>query len=76
MAIREAKSEYVAARHAARQPAAKLLKLADRISNITALGYVHDVEFVRRYLSGDARVVSCRMPSRSTPACSGGCRMI
>jgi (p)ppGpp synthase/HD superfamily hydrolase len=29
---------------------AKLLKLADRISNITALGYVHDVEFVRRYL--------------------------
>ena len=29
---------------------ARLLKLADRISNLTALGFVHDVEFVRRYL--------------------------
>jgi GTP pyrophosphokinase len=29
---------------------AKLLKLADRISNLTALGFVHDAEFVRRYL--------------------------
>jgi GTP pyrophosphokinase len=31
-------------------PRAKLLKLADRISNLTALGFVHDVEFVKRYL--------------------------
>jgi len=29
---------------------AKLLKLADRISNLNALGFVHDGEFVRRYL--------------------------
>jgi (p)ppGpp synthase/HD superfamily hydrolase len=29
---------------------ARLLKLADRISNLTALGFVHDVAFVRRYL--------------------------
>ena len=29
---------------------AKLLKLADRISNITALGFVHDRAFVKRYL--------------------------
>jgi GTP pyrophosphokinase len=29
---------------------AKTLKLADRISNLTALGFVHDAAFVRRYL--------------------------
>lgn len=29
---------------------AKVLKLADRISNIIAQGFVHDVAFVRRYL--------------------------
>ena len=28
----------------------KLLKLADRISNLTALGFVHDAGFVTRYL--------------------------
>ena len=48
--VREPKSEYLlrVLQRGSRQ--AKLLKLADRISNITALGYVHDVEFVRRYL--------------------------
>jgi (p)ppGpp synthase/HD superfamily hydrolase len=29
---------------------AKTLKLADRISNLTALGFVHDTSFVARYL--------------------------
>ena len=29
---------------------AKLLKLADRISNLYALGFVHDVSFIRKYL--------------------------
>jgi (p)ppGpp synthase/HD superfamily hydrolase len=29
---------------------AKILKLADRISNLWALGFVHDVEFVRQYI--------------------------
>jgi len=29
---------------------ARTLKLADRISNLTALGFVHDRTFVRRYL--------------------------
>jgi GTP pyrophosphokinase len=29
---------------------ARLLKLADRISNLTALGFVHDEAFVRRYI--------------------------
>ncbi len=27
-----------------------MLKLADRISNLTALGFVHDIAFVKRYL--------------------------
>ena len=30
---------------------AKVLKLADRISNLTALGFVHDQAFVRRYIA-------------------------
>jgi (p)ppGpp synthase/HD superfamily hydrolase len=30
---------------------AKVLKLADRISNLTALGFVHDAVFVRRFLA-------------------------
>src|SRR5262249_15825300 len=29
---------------------ARVLKVADRISNITALGFVHDTSFVRKYL--------------------------
>ena len=29
---------------------ARLLKLADRISNLTALGYVHEAPFIRRYI--------------------------
>ena len=35
--------------------AAKILKLADRISNRTALGFVHDPAFVRRYLDETRR---------------------
>jgi len=31
-------------------PRARILKLADRISNLTALGFVHDVGFVKRYV--------------------------
>jgi GTP pyrophosphokinase len=40
-------------------PRARLLKLADRISNITALGFVHDVAFVKRYLR---ETRSCILP--------------
>jgi len=35
-------------RHGSRR--ARILKLADRISNVTALGFVHDAPFVTRYL--------------------------
>ena len=37
----------------------RLLKLADRISNIWALGFVHDVAFVRQVPRRDA---SCILP--------------
>jgi len=49
--VREPKSEYLTRvmQHASQR--AQVLKLADRISNITALGYVHDAAFVRRYLN-------------------------
>lgn len=48
--VREPKSEYLLRIMQSGSPKARLLKLADRISNLTALGYVHDAAFVRRYL--------------------------
>ena len=47
---REPKSEYLLRIMQTGSWRAKVLKLADRISNITALGFVHDPDFVRRYL--------------------------
>jgi (p)ppGpp synthase/HD superfamily hydrolase len=47
---REPKAEYLLRIMQTGSWRAQLLKLADRISNITALGFVHDREFVRRYL--------------------------
>jgi (p)ppGpp synthase/HD superfamily hydrolase len=48
--VREPKSEYLLRVMRTGSPRARILKLADRISNITALGFVHDVAFVKRYL--------------------------
>jgi (p)ppGpp synthase/HD superfamily hydrolase len=48
--IREPKSEYLLRVMQAGSPRARVLKLADRLSNLTALGFVHDVAFVKRYL--------------------------
>ena len=48
--IREPKSEYLLRVMQSGSERAKVLKLADRISNIFALGFVHDVEFVKRTL--------------------------
>jgi len=48
--IREAKSEYLLRLMETGSDRARTLKLADRISNLTALGFVHDPAFVRRYL--------------------------
>jgi GTP pyrophosphokinase len=48
--IREPKSDYLLRIMQSGSRRAQLLKLADRISNLTALGFVHDTAFVRRYL--------------------------
>ena len=48
--VREPKSAYLLRIMQCGSPRATVLKLADRISNLTALGFVHDVAFVRRYL--------------------------
>ena len=48
--IREPKSEYLLRIMQSGSPRARILKLADRISNLTALGFVHDVAFVKKYL--------------------------
>ena len=48
--IREPKSEYLLRIMQSGSQRARVLKLADRISNLTALGFVHDSAFVKRYL--------------------------
>ena len=48
--VKEKKSDYLLRIMQHGSPLAKVLKLADRISNLTALGFVLKPEFVRRYL--------------------------
>jgi GTP pyrophosphokinase len=47
---KEPKPEYLLRIMRSGSPRARVLKLADRISNLTALGFVHDVAFVERYV--------------------------
>ena len=49
--IRESKADYLLRIMLSGSPRARILKLADRISNLTALGFVHDVAFVKRYVA-------------------------
>jgi GTP pyrophosphokinase len=49
--VRESKAEYLHRIMTSGSAGARVLKLADRISNLTALGFVHDAAFVRRYLA-------------------------
>jgi (p)ppGpp synthase/HD superfamily hydrolase len=48
--VREPKADYLLRLMQTGSPRARVLKLADRISNLTALGFVHDAAFVKRYL--------------------------
>jgi (p)ppGpp synthase/HD superfamily hydrolase len=48
--VREPKADYLLRIMQSGSARARLLKLADRISNLTALGFVHDAAFVRRYI--------------------------
>ena len=57
--VREPKAEYLQRVMQHGSWRAKLLKLADRISNLTALGFVTDAMFVRRYL---AETRACILP--------------
>ena len=57
--IREPKRQYLLRVMLDGSARAKILKLADRISNLTALGFVHDPEFVRRYV---AETQDCILP--------------
>ncbi len=48
--IREPKVEYLKRIMEKGSPRAKVLKLADRISNLIALGFVHEEAFVRKFI--------------------------
>ena len=48
--VREPKPDYLLRIMLKGSSRARTLKLADRISNLFALGFVHDVEFVKRYV--------------------------
>ena len=48
--VKESKADYLTRIMRHGSPRAKILKLVDRISNLTALGFVHDPIFVARYL--------------------------
>lgn len=48
--VREPKTEYLLRVMQSGSSQARVLKLADRISNLTALGFVHDRSFVKKYL--------------------------
>jgi (p)ppGpp synthase/HD superfamily hydrolase len=48
--VKEPKAEYLGRIMQHGTPRAKILKLADRISNIISLGFVNDPAFVRRYI--------------------------
>jgi (p)ppGpp synthase/HD superfamily hydrolase len=54
---RERKSEYLTRIMEAGSPKAKILKLADRISNLFALGFVHEQDFVRKYIDETKRYI-------------------
>ncbi|HSC28787.1 MAG TPA: hypothetical protein VLD67_16035 [Vicinamibacterales bacterium] len=48
--VKEPKADYLLRIMQRGSARARVLKLADRISNLTALGFVHDGSFVRRYV--------------------------
>ena len=60
---REPKEQYLRRIMLEGTQRAKLLKLADRISNLTALGFVNDVKFVKKYLQ---ETKTCILPYAET----------
>lgn len=60
--VKEPKPGYLARVMQSGSLRARRLKLADRISNLTALGYVHDPAFVRKYVE---ETRACILPHAS-----------
>ncbi len=54
---REPKSTYLRRILETGSPKAKILKLADRISNMTSLGFVHEERFIRKYVAETRELV-------------------
>lgn len=48
--VRESKRDYLLRIMQSGSSRARILKLADRISNLTSLGFVHDPDFVKRFI--------------------------
>ncbi len=57
--VKEPKAEYLTRIMTSASSKAKILKLADRISNLYALGFVHEEAFVKKYL---AETQECILP--------------
>jgi (p)ppGpp synthase/HD superfamily hydrolase len=57
--VREPKADYLLRIMQRSSPRARVLKLADRISNLTDMGFVHDVSFIRKYVD---ETRSCILP--------------
>ncbi len=55
--VKEPKSVYLMRVMLAGSPRAKILKLADRISNMFALGFVHEDAFIEKYLEETRRYI-------------------
>ena len=49
--VREPKSQYLSRIMVSGSNRARILKMADRISNVTFLGFVHDKTFIERYIT-------------------------
>lgn len=49
--VREPKSQYLRRIMVSGSHRARILKMADRISNVTFLGFVHDKTFIERYIA-------------------------
>jgi (p)ppGpp synthase/HD superfamily hydrolase len=49
--IEEPKSQYLSRIMESGSDRARILKLADRISNVTFLGFVHDKRFIEKYIA-------------------------
>jgi (p)ppGpp synthase/HD superfamily hydrolase len=49
--IEEPKSQYLSRIMVSGSNRARILKLADRISNVTFLGFVHDKDFIEKYIA-------------------------